>query len=301
MTVYLTDLLSKLYTKYVKSIKIDLVCDALGHLYILKVKELSLTDLFINPSTLSKGLARTVTNNYEYSIEEVSIEEENQNFTSKILNEQRKKDSTLKIHLRKKAPINSADFLEMIANTIDKQRKTQASNDFFSNKKNPLGIENKQTFSKIQSFKSTQDLLSSKKNLSSINDLLFYLEKTRPKIWVKDNQRDDSQSELVSSPDLNSVKREESKDCFYEHHRVHSRIKVNSFNTCSRPSNSLYQQKLMKFLSDEENRLKVKCPNLKVKNKACYHPGSKSIIKKTELFDCHKKCKSGLTSPLFFI
>jgi hypothetical protein len=85
----------------------------------------------------------------------------------------------------------------MIANTIDKERRKYSVQNYFQKRKEKeIEIEKakekekeKEKESKLHPLckkKSFRESRTMKKSLCSLNDLLFYLEKTRPKIWIKD-------------------------------------------------------------------------------------------------------------------
>jgi hypothetical protein len=158
--------------------------------------------------------------------------------------------------LKKRSAPNSMAFLEMIAKTIDRDRKTQEFNEMIKNKKMMLeknyASNNKKIF-QMRSMKNTRENIPKKHAIKTINELLYYVEKTRPRIWLKDvvddtkihdiqiesqttknryNQTSESKvrpkKRLVSPPNPPKLGYERSSQLIFEKHRSHLGMNLHS-------------------------------------------------------------------------
>ncbi|OMJ73548.1 hypothetical protein SteCoe_27741 [Stentor coeruleus] len=192
---YISDLIHKNYIKHIKTIKIDLTADSTNALHIIKITELCLVETFSKSDALLRGVARkTSLKILQESSEEVSEEDFDSGFNNPIKvvqeREQKKKANEYKIPLKKSVPQNSGVFLEMIAKTFDRDRKNIEYVEKIKNKRFLLeGMEknNNRKLYQLASLKSPRENIPKKHALSNINDLLYYVEKTRPRIWLRDN------------------------------------------------------------------------------------------------------------------
>lgn len=255
---YISNILSRTYFKSLKTIKIDLIPDLSGQLHVLKVKELTLSDVVIGPTGSIRSFARSGSMKIiDSSSEEVSLEEINNSNHSPVRvtydKDQKKKDSNSKIALNKPTPQNSDVFLEMIAKTFDRERKAQENLEMLKEKRTSLEAFNIRKVFQRNSLRSTRENLPKKNKFNTISDLLYYLEKTRPRTWVKD---------LNGNP-LISVKFASALLGQRGGHLLGtpaSHKKETSLSSTSSHRN-MYKQKLFTFLSAEEQRLLEKRPN----------------------------------------
>lgn len=174
--VYVNELLMKLSNKEIHDVVLDLTKDCNGSITLIKITELrfkfnNVQNVFIRASSI-----RLITQ--ESSEEESLTDEEPPNLTRQTLTSYLFKDRSPVKALSRKTQDNSQEFLEMIAKTIDKDRKRNYEK----------GDNVQESEFKHQAFarKSLRDSKSIRKSMSNLNDLLFYLEKTRPRVWLKD-------------------------------------------------------------------------------------------------------------------
>ena len=126
LTLYISELMHKHYLKYIASIKLDLACDTTGQIHVIKVRELLFTSDPVRVDSYIRGNVRTVTMKMNDNSNEEIITGDNLQVPLKIIHEKdlkKFKDMTYKIQLKKLAPENSTDFLQMIAKTFDRERK----------------------------------------------------------------------------------------------------------------------------------------------------------------------------------
>ena len=201
--IYISDALAKNQFKNISTIKLDLVTDSAGAVYIVKVVELVLDDSFTKSEAIIRNLARrpSLRQYDESSEEEISNEDiEGIQNEMKFLQELRKKNtSDFKMPLKKRSAPNSVMFLEMVAKTIDRERKVQEFNEMIKNKKMMLENNHASNHKKVfqmRSMKHTRENIPKKHAIKTINELLYYVEKTRPRIWLKDVVEDTKAHEV---------------------------------------------------------------------------------------------------------
>ncbi|OMJ77701.1 hypothetical protein SteCoe_22648 [Stentor coeruleus] len=262
LIVYLSDLILKHYLKHIKSLRIDLIADINGQFHIIKIEELTLSDSSAGQDSFKRRNGRTVTlKTQEDSSEELSEEPDTVYGQIKIVHEkdQRKRDANYKISLKKNTSENSDVFLEMIAKTFDRERKTQEALEIIKYKREEIESAdkvNKRKAFQMNSLKSSKESLP-KKCFNSINDLLYYVEKTRPRVWLKDSQSNEIQSNTIDFQ-LNSPTTE--KDILQESSELEQEPKDQKLSGTNSQGyfKRRYEQTFMNFLSDEENRIKNK-------------------------------------------
>lgn len=192
VVIYLSDILAKSQLKNISKIKIDLVTDATNVIHIVKVLELGLDDTFMRSEAIIRNLARRPSfKQYEESSEEDISGTEFEGLQSgmRIIQDYKKKSTDYKMPIKKNIAPNSPVFLEMIAKTIDRERKVQEHFEKIKNKKllleNKIEHNNRKIF-QLRSLKQPRENIPKKHAISSVNDLLYYVEKTRPRIWLCD-------------------------------------------------------------------------------------------------------------------
>ena len=278
MTLYISDLISRNYMKFVKSIKIDFISDVTGQLHVLKVKELTFSEMVLRPISLNRGYARSGSMKiHEPSSDEVSIDEMNNSNHPQIKafyeKDQKRKDITTKVHARKSTQQNSNVFLEMIAKTFDRERKARETKEILENRRKSLENEDtskRKVFYKT-SLKSLRDYLPKKNGFGSINDLLYYLERTRPRIWVKDNASGEyPSSNILYTSAMKVISQRNSKHLYQSEAAFAAHKKEESSISHTTSHRDLYQKKLKNLLSKEETRLKTKLPE-------CLHSKTPSV------------------------
>jgi flagellin-specific chaperone FliS len=174
--VHINELLVKFSNKEVQDLTLDLTKDLMGALVLVKITDLKFKVLSLQRTLMRKSSIKLITQ--ESSSEESLSEEELPNLYRSSISSYINKDKTSIKIPTKKPQNNSQEFLEMIGKTIDKDRKKIYENIDFPEDPS-LGHLKSQR-------KSFRESRTSKKSWDSLNDLLFYLEKTRPKVWVKD-------------------------------------------------------------------------------------------------------------------
>lgn len=200
----LNEVIMKLSNKEIHEINLDLTKDQMGAITLIKITELkfkfnSATNIHVRGSSI-----RLITQ--ESSDEESLTDEESPSLARQTLTSYLAKEKCLSKVPIIKSSSNSQDFLKMIAKTIEKDRK-----------KNYETTETQQEFgSRHQEFarKSFKDSKSMKNSLTSLKDLLFYLEKTRPRVWVQDKSEIQGSvrnsvmdfKNTFSNPKINSAK-----------------------------------------------------------------------------------------------
>lgn len=258
---YISELVYKHHSKYIKSMKIDLMSNESGVLFIIKIRELILTDSFVKPESQIRNSIR----HSMLKILEVatggSEDSENVHLALKAFQEKdhKKAKDLFKFNLKKTLPQNSNTFLEMIAKTFDRDRKAQNALETIRNKK--IELESPYKISKPRShFSPSQKLFSSqspkKTPLNTIHDLLYYVEDTRPRVWVKDSTEETGI--ILSYPTGKSHEKKLHKDmsAIETGKRIMSPVLQNSLSATSfREQN---HQNFLSFLDDEEKRLNLK-------------------------------------------
>lgn len=195
LLVQISDFIIRITAQEIHEVHLDLLIDNVGSLTIIKITDLKLKTIIMRPGFYRKSSIKLIQRDHssEESIE--SIESPYMNKVAFTLHEKEKKPLSLKVPINKPLPKNSHNFLEMIANTIDKDRRKYSVQNYFQKRKEKeIEIERakekeKEMEGKLHPLckrKSFRESRTMKKSLCSLNDLLFYLEKTRPKIWIKD-------------------------------------------------------------------------------------------------------------------
>ena len=160
--------------------------------------------------------------------------------------ESRKKDlHNIRVPLSKPIVNNSPVFLEMIAKTIQKKRKIQYLNDYFSKRK--FQTEDSQDLKKASYLFTSRDsfkALNLEKRLDSLNDLLNYLEKTRPKTWIRDSTSMQKFSTL-KPPSSRKLSIDKSSMNTFEIENPHETTEANRLNPPSH-SNKFHNPSLLK-------------------------------------------------------
>ena len=269
MTLYISDLFSHRYVKFVKSIKIDMILDSSGQLHVLKVKELTLSELSLRPTSLNRAYARSGSMEIkDSSSEEVSIDEGNssnhQQMKTIYEKEQKKKDLIAKVNARKINPQNSDVFLEMIAKTFDRERKARETQEILEDRRKALEKEENMSKRRLfhkNSLKTLRETVPKKNGFNSINDLLYYLERTRPRTWVKDNTTGEyPPTNVIYASNIKIISQRNLQHLYQPEPALASHKKEESCMSQTTSHRELYQQKLLNFLSKEEKRIKTKLP-----------------------------------------
>ena len=189
--VSISDYIIKINKQELKEIQIDFLFDSTGSLLIIKITRLVLKASDIRSSLLKKSSVKLVKHD---SSSDQSFEDEAQNKRPiNFIFEKEKKNTTLKVLINKPVVKNTPNFLLMVANTFDRERKKLDKAEPVLLTKTPVPMTPKTPLSahtinpnfnqfQIQSLKSLRDSKIMKKNITNLNDLLYYLEKTRPRI-----------------------------------------------------------------------------------------------------------------------
>lgn len=173
------------FSKTLISMNLDLLLTPSQQIYLINIDDLTFQK---ETFTSSRDFQRV--SNFKLSdgsSEDISEDDVQHNIIIPE-KEPRKKDiNKIRVPLSKPIVNNSPVFLEMIAKTIQKKRKIQYLNDYFDRKK--FQTEDNQDLKKNSFHFNSRDTfkdLNLEKRLESLNDLLKYLEKTRPKNWIRD-------------------------------------------------------------------------------------------------------------------
>lgn len=189
--VHISDFIIKITSQEIYNINIDLLMDKVDCIIIIKITELILKSPLTRPGYFKKSTIKLIQRDQS---SDDSIESPGSPIINKAilgLHEKDKKVIGLKVQINKKTPNNSHNFLEMIANTIEKERKKYANQRMVKDRKikekekmdEKVGEEKKIVNDMRKSYR---ELRGNKKSLGSLNELLVYLEETRPRIWIKD-------------------------------------------------------------------------------------------------------------------
>jgi hypothetical protein len=256
LTVNISDFIYKNYQKYIKSIKIDLILDSLGQLYVIKIKELILTSEFVKSQNIYRGNHRhNSLKILEFSSEDISLLDNTEDYNPIKILQEKKKEINFKIQLRKPTAQNSSEFLKMMAKTFDRQRKTQETLKILENKR--IILEKNQNDNKrisLQSLNMLSYTLHKKNSITNINDLLSYVENTRPRIWVKDKGEDEACLEIPLLTDRNPKKKYTKSFSTINQ----TNIPKVSYSSSAFSFKNERLNKIINFLSEEEKRLKDK-------------------------------------------
>jgi hypothetical protein len=300
VTLHIADFLSKVHKKYIQSIKIDLIPDNLGHMFILKVIELVINDIS-SSNYFFKGLIRSGTIK-DQSSEDISIEDTEyvSHLPIRLLDREHKKKEYTKIYIKKPNAKNTPVFLKMIAKTFERERKAIENKEILKFTKQALSQENtiKRKNFQMKSLRSFNVEKLKTKSINSVNDLLYYLEKTRPRIWVKDSDKPDIQGLLVSSSTKHYSQAIVSNS-FAPSSTTQSHKKVvspNAFNT----HRLGHQQKIQELLMQEEKRLKLKISEQSSRVKFPIYSRKSSFKSRTSLlYDA--RASSEICSPISMV
>ena len=175
------------FSKPIQSIKLDLFYATNGQIFLIKANEIIFSD------ETGKDFKK---------LPNLGIQEDE--YSEDPLNHSRKEPHKFKIPLSKPLQHNSSEFLEMIAKTIQKIRKKKMISDYFAQKTKETSF--KRNISKINSSRYNKDNIA-ENNLSTMNDLLKYLEKTRPKDWIRDVSKKNNYLAAVSTKKLYQSRR----------------------------------------------------------------------------------------------
>jgi hypothetical protein len=193
LLVTMSQYLNKITKQELKKLHIDFIFDTSGIIHIIKVTHLALKTFESNPVYLRKSSIKLV--KHESSSEDsLDPEEVFKNPMKKVINlmmeKEKDKKNHLKVSISKPMLLNDEYFLQMIANTFDRDRKKYDFNEVIGRKSvytSETKTSNLKNF-QIKTRKSFRESSLLKKSLKNINDLLFYVEKTRPRIWLKDTK-----------------------------------------------------------------------------------------------------------------
>ena len=185
LLVYINDTVVKLCKQQIQEIQIDLLFDPKGYPQIIKIEKL-LVNIEIRSSIGKKSSIKLI--QFDDSSDE-NLENEISPIHTKgaigYILEKEKRNHAIKVPIAKPFIENSSNFLQMIANTFDRDRKRYTREEYKKNSKNSVPLPEKNELLddvlQLNARKSFRDR-SLKKSLNSLNDLLSYVEKTRPKI-----------------------------------------------------------------------------------------------------------------------
>lgn len=200
------------FSKTLASMNLDLIVGTNLQVYLIKVEDLC----FLSDSLNGSKEFQKVTNFKlsEDSSEDISDDELQHNLIIPEKDQRKKEGNHFKIPLSKPVVNNSSVFLEMIAKTIQRTRKNQFYTEFIQKKVNSPEnlIFNKRT-SYIFSSRDTNRDLNIESRLDTLSDLLSYLEKTRPKNWIRDSMQSYNKIATLKPPSQrkNSIDRTEKK------------------------------------------------------------------------------------------
>ncbi|OMJ73370.1 hypothetical protein SteCoe_27959 [Stentor coeruleus] len=173
------------FSKPIDSMKLDLLISSSGQIYLIKANELIFNTA--NPESLRDMQRFSSIKRYEE--EHSDSQSADDMLTPHPLQEKERKKvpHKFKIPLSKPVQNNSTAFLEMMAKTIQKTRKSTFLSEYFKGK----SLNKSDNLLKKTTFKTTTTLDSNKDStldkLSTMTDLLSLIEKTRPRNWVKDH------------------------------------------------------------------------------------------------------------------
>jgi hypothetical protein len=260
LTGFFSEYFYKHHGKQIKEMSLDLVPDLAGHLYILRLQKLILTE---ETCLKSEPFARRGNRNITLKLEpkdEDEIEDgiNEINLYKNFLETLKKKEQGRII--RKQQPQNSPLFLEMIAKTFDKSRKNLENEETIKSLKQELESKSGTCSPQLASFSSQRSFrmkVKTKKQFSSINELLVYLESSRPKIWLKDKDQHEgnfSPTIRVSSPLREMIFREIS------HSEVSPNKKLSKQDSELSPklNRSRFKTDFLKYVESERLKLKNK-------------------------------------------
>ncbi|CAG9311228.1 unnamed protein product [Blepharisma stoltei] len=216
LTMYIAETVYHTYCQFIESLKYEMVVDQSSQLYLLNITELAFhqttspslnNDFRLRKKSFHRAMPEEEESSEDLTDEEVhkdELESRKTPLIAYVLKDFTKKarvdQNRFKISLEREPKRNSPTFLSMVANTIDKERRREINAKMFA--KSRLEVVKQRSLSKrrifhLNSLKSQSKLSSESQNITNLKDLLFYLEKTRPKNWIKDQPK-----ELILSPGL---------------------------------------------------------------------------------------------------
>lgn len=264
LTGFLSEFIYKTYGKQIRELELDLVPDISGHLYLLRLQKLIVVDEnnFKNEPFSRRG-ARGVTVKVMTNTDEDEIEDgvNEINLYKNFLETLKKKEQGRIV--RKQAPQNSPLFLDMIAKTFDRERKLLEHEEMIKGMKFELEYKSgacSPRHNNLSPQLSIRNKVKRKKQFGNINELLGYLEASRPKIWIRDKElHSENFSPLIkiSSPISEIMFRDGS------HSEFNGVKKLSKLENLLSPSGNMnrYQNELQKFIDSERVKLRNKLTN----------------------------------------
>ena len=192
LLVSISDIISKLSRQEIQEIQMDLLFDTGGFLQIIKITKLMVRISTNRIAIIRKSSVKLIQadDNSDESLEEEIVPMHIRGAISSML-EKEKKAVGLKVPISRPAVKNTQYFLQMVANTFDRERKKYSMEGPADNYRSSVPLPDRErspeVFLKTLTKKSYRDARTLKKSMNSLSDLLFYVEQTRPKIWVKDS------------------------------------------------------------------------------------------------------------------
>jgi hypothetical protein len=267
LLVFISNILYKDTGKRIKSIKLDLAFDSNCSLHIIKITEIVLSLDLGKPEISIQVTNRTATfKSHDYLVQDdddLDTHDNADNITYtplKVLHEEiRKKKDSYKTQNKKPAAQNSDVFLEMVAKTFDRERKALECIEIINNKKAELAQTLGEQKSGTHFLSITREKVLKKHGFRSINEVMQYLEITRPKVWVKDYG---SPEPVSNSPSIFSISPINDNNLL----KKSFASTLNTVKIPSSPRSSLlidvfrkqHQEKFLKFMRQEEDRIKKK-------------------------------------------
>lgn len=196
------------FSKNLHSMNLDLVVSNNLQVFLIKIDELCFMGDELNGSRDFQRVTSFKIDDDDSS-EEISDNEVHHNIIMPEKDQRKKEGSHFKVPLSKPAANNSAIFLEMIAKTIQKRRKSQFFNEYVQKK---VECQEESRFSKMSSFlfsgRDTYKEISVEGRLDSLSDLLTYLEKTRPRVWIRDTTNSLNKITTLKPPTIRNLSQE---------------------------------------------------------------------------------------------
>lgn len=182
LLVTMSDFIIKISQQELQEISMDLVVDTSGFVHVIKILKLKLKENNARIALLRKSSIKLIM--IEESSEEEAIRVTAKGAINFIL-EKEKKSAGLTVPISKPTVKNTQNFLQMMANTFDRDRRKQSQVEIIKSARDSASLPDKgSNFFPKRSFKESRTM---KRSLNTLNDLLVYIEKTRPKIWLKDS------------------------------------------------------------------------------------------------------------------
>ncbi|CAG9324006.1 unnamed protein product [Blepharisma stoltei] len=271
LTMYITETVYHTCNQFIESLKYDMIVDQTSQLHLLNITELTFhkeiapsanNDFWLRKKTFLRSMPE------EETSEDLTDEDEHEQEQSPkkmpliayVLKDFTKKtrvdQNRFKISLEREQKQNSPTFLNMIANTIDKERQKAFNAERIA--KSRIGAHKQQSFIKrrafhLNSFKTSSRPSPEYQTISNFKDLLFYLEKTRPRNWIKDKPKDLEFIPCLDKGGITTERHSTNASEFSSPSSAARHRKTQSTNTLLKPGDAL---KL--WLTKEESRLKAK-------------------------------------------